>query len=976
MAAPISPRTPLIGRDRELGILRDHLERAAAGQGGLTLIAGETGVGKTALAETLCHEAATRGTRVLIGRCYDLTETPPYGPWLDLFARGATHGDLPCPPATLAVRNGVGVVASQASLFEELRAFLVAVTRSGPTVILLGDLHWADPATLDMLRFAARIVQDLPILVLVTYRTEDVTADRPLYRLIPLLVWEAKAMRIELRPLPDSEVRALVEERYALPPTDATRLLTHLQARAQGNPLFIEELLRDLEGDGALARTGDGWALGNLLGDRVPTLLRQLVERRFAQIPDEGRRLLAIAAVIGQEVAYDLWAAVTATDIAALQDASESAVTAALLDETADGAHVRFRHPLIRAALYETMLPSRRRGVHRQIAEALAARAQPDPDVVADHFRRAGDARAPRWLARAGERAERTLALLTAADRYETAAALLDAEDADPLLRSPTERGWLLHGVARARRYINPRQGLAVLDDVTRLTACADDAALSAATLRLRALLRCYIGEVREGLPEMEAAAAAVRALTPADRERLAERLGQTGFGAGDGYGTYVSWLAFMGRNAEARARGERLVGDLYAPGRDAGDAIAYAGLAEVYASLGLPDRARQAFEAYRAANIAIGDYAQVHAAWGHEAMFVHLPYFADQRAERERLERETEQARTVAHGTILYPPRYMLQSLLFVEGAWDEIEAITRAVREAGVATMIHQGWACVLGPLARARGNTERAASIVRSILPAGPATEPGELKFLDVLPVLLLASALALDNGDLPTARRWLETYDRWIAWSGTVIGRAEGALGWCAYHRAAGEIARADEDAARAHAQATAPRQPLALLAAHRSLGELAAHAGRYADADDHLMAALALADACGAPYERALTLLAFAGLRNATGDRDGAMAALDAARAICAALGATPVLARAEALAAPLRVAPSAHPDGLTAREMDVLREIASGKSNKQIALALSISLSTVERHVSNLYAKIGAQNKADAAAYAYRHRLA
>jgi DNA-binding NarL/FixJ family response regulator len=101
-----------------------------------------------------------------------------------------------------------------------------------------------------------------------------------------------------------------------------------------------------------------------------------------------------------------------------------------------------------------------------------------------------------------------------------------------------------------------------------------------------------------------------------------------------------------------------------------------------------------------------------------------------------------------------------------------------------------------------------------------------------------------------------------------------------------------------------------------------------------------------------------------------------MAALDAARAICAALGATPVLARAEALAGPLRVAPSAHPDGLTAREMDVLREIASGKSNKQIALALSISLSTVERHVSNLYAKIGAQNKADAAAYAYRHRLA
>jgi DNA-binding CsgD family transcriptional regulator len=247
---------------------------------------------------------------------------------------------------------------------------------------------------------------------------------------------------------------------------------------------------------------------------------------------------------------------------------------------------------------------------------------------------------------------------------------------------------------------------------------------------------------------------------------------------------------------------------------------------------------------------------------------------------------------------------------------------------------------------------------------------------LNFLDVLPVLLLAADLALDAGDLPTARQWLETYDRWVAWSGTVIGQAEGALGWSAYYRAAGEIARANDDAARAHAQATTTRQPLALLAAHRQLGALATHAGRYADADAHLTGALALADACAAPYERALTLLAHATARSATGDTDGAMASLDAARAIFAPLGATPALARAEALAAPLRVTPLAYPDGLTAREVDVLRAIASGKSNKQVALALSISVSTVERHISNLYAKIGAHNKADAASYAYRHRLA
>lgn len=969
----------LAGRHREVGMLRDRLAAALARQGSLVLIGGETGVGKTALAEGLCREAAAHGLCVLVGRCYDLTETPPYGPWLDLFARNALPADMPRPPPALAAREGVGAITSQASLFDQLRMFLIEATRQRPIVILLGDLHWADPASLDLLRFVSRIIQELPALLLVTYRAEEVTHDRPLHRLIPLLVREAKVIRIELRPLPDDDVWALVKGRYALPSADITRLVTYLQARAQGNPLFIEELLRDLEGDGALTRSGDGWTLGDLSEARVPALLRQMIERRFAHISDEGRRLLAAAAVIGQEVPYDLWAAVATTGVEALQDVSESAVGAALLDETADGLRVRFRHPLIRAVLYETILPSRRRRMHRQVGEELALHAGADPDAVADHFRRAGDSRAPLWLARAGERAERALALLTAADRYEAAAALLATEDVDPELGSPAERGWLLHGVARARRYINPRPGLAILDEVAHLANRAGDAALSAATLRLRALLRCYIGEVHEGLPEMEAAVAAVRALTPADRERLTERLSGLGFGAGDGYGTYVSWLALMGRNAEARARGERLLPDLNVPvaaRRDAGDAIAYSGLAQVYASLGLPDQARRAFDAYRAANLAIGDYAQVHSAWGYEAMFVYLPYLTDRREERERLEHETERARRAAHGTILYPPRYMLQSLLFVEGAWDEIEAITRAVREAGVATMLHQGWACVLGPLARARGNAERAWSIIGGVFPAGPATEPGELNFLDVLPVLLLASDLALDTGDLPTARQWLETYDRWVAWSDTVIGRAEGALGWSAYYRAAGEIARANDEAARAHAQATTPRQPLTLLAAHRQLGELATQAGRYAEADAHLTGALALADACAAPYERALTLLAHATVRSATGDTEGAMASLDAARAIFAPLGATPALARAEALAAPLRVTPLIHPDGLTAREVDVLRAIASGKSNKQVALALSISVSTVERHISNLYAKIGAHNKADAASYAYRHRLA
>jgi DNA-binding CsgD family transcriptional regulator len=282
------------------------------------------------------------------------------------------------------------------------------------------------------------------------------------------------------------------------------------------------------------------------------------------------------------------------------------------------------------------------------------------------------------------------------------------------------------------------------------------------------------------------------------------------------------------------------------------------------------------------------------------------------------------------------------------------------------------------VLGPLARAQGNSARAWSIVRTVFPGGPETEPGELSFLDALPVIRLAAALATDADDLPSAHAWLAMHDRWLGWSGALLGKAEGAIGWSAYHAAAGDLAQAHDAATHALERASEPRQPLALLAVHRCLGELDTDAGRYAEAAAHLETALALAEACNTVYERALTLLSLAALKQATDDGTAMTALLDEARPLCASLGATPLLARADALAVqrPVAVAAVAYPDGLTEREVDVLREIAAGRSNKEIADILSISGRTVDRHIANLYTKIGAHNKADAASYAFRHRLA
>jgi DNA-binding CsgD family transcriptional regulator len=208
---------------------------------------------------------------------------------------------------------------------------------------------------------------------------------------------------------------------------------------------------------------------------------------------------------------------------------------------------------------------------------------------------------------------------------------------------------------------------------------------------------------------------------------------------------------------------------------------------------------------------------------------------------------------------------------------------------------------------------------------------------------------------------------------------VCGRSEGAAIRAHYYRQKGDASRARAHAERALAHAAEPRQPLALLAAHRLLGELDTGAGRYADASRHLDGSLALAEACQAPYERALTLLAMAELHAVTGERDATSALIDGVKALCEPLGAKPALARAGALAARIaatRETVPALPAGLSAREVEVLRLMAGGRTNREIADALSLSVHTVSAHVRTILAKTDADNRTAAGAFARRHGLA
>jgi DNA-binding CsgD family transcriptional regulator/tetratricopeptide (TPR) repeat protein len=973
--------TPLlVGRERELGVLRQQLEMALAGQGSLVLIGGEAGIGKTALAEGLCQEAAAQDALVLVGRSYDLTETPPYGPWVEVFDRLRQLEAIPFLPAAFSRRGTVDAVDSQAALLQQVEDFVRVLASQRPLILLLEDVHWADPASLDLLRFLARRLHDMRLLAIVTYRSEEVAQQHPLAPLLPLLVREARAARLDLRPLSEAAVRTLVADHYHLADTDASRLAGYLRDRGEGNPLFIGELLRALEETEVLRHAGDRWTLGPLAAIQVPPLLRQVIGGRVSRLDGERQRLLGMAAIIGQEVPYALWATAAGVDEEHLLEVITAAEAAHLMVEQPDGSGASFTHALVREALYEDARPSQRRRWHQRVGEALAALPHADPDAVAHHFQRAGDTRAVAWLLRATDRAQRAYAWLTAADRLDAALALTEADGS-----TSAERAWLLFRLAGLRTLEGGGHVIPLLDEAIRAAVAGEDRALAAYALCLRGFQQFWAGERRRGLTEMEAGVEALDALPDTERERLAKTLASgTYTDIDDPHGTFALHLAHVGRFAEAEARAAPLLDEAeHIGGADQqGDTSyrhldVYTALLHINAFLGRPAEAQRAAQRARAALEAVENHWFTGLVAFRELALVILPYRTDALAEREAVAEVTAAAWQRAGGA---QPRTLSQGarvdLLFLEGEWDEIGPVVDAV-------LATYAWATVqyrptVGRLLLARGETEKAWALVRAELPDGAGTAPGANIFREGFAAHQLAAALALDAGELETAKQWLDAADSWLDWSGSVLGMPEQQILWARYHRQVDDRGQAYACAERALALATEPRQPLALLAAHRLLGELDTEAGQYDDATTRLDESLRLADACRAPYERALTLLAMAEMHARRGERGEAERLLDAVRAICAPLAARPTLARADALASRLTVTqspPPAYPAGLSAREVEVLRLVAAGRTNREIADTLFVSLGTINNHLVHILTKTDCANRAEATAFALRNGL-
>ena len=442
-----------VGREKEMDELRAGLEDTLAARGRLLMLVGEPGIGKTRTAEELATYAHLRKAQVLWGRCYEGEGAPAYWPWVQLIRSYVHDRD----PAALMSEMGSGaadiaqvvsevrerlpglpspprVEPEQARfrLFDSITTFLKNAGNRQPIVLILDDLHWADKPSLLLLQFLARELRGARLLVIGSYRDIELGRQHPLSQTLAELSREQLSQRILLRGLSERDVARFIEITAGFQPPKA--LVTAVYKETEGNPFFVNEVVRLLVADGRLECPEEvkSWSV------TIPQSVREVVGRRLDRLSPECNGILTIASVIGREFGLDALERVGDLSGDRLLEALEEALAARVIGEVPRAmGRYSFSHALIRETLYEELSTTRRVRLHRRIGEVLESLYGTAPEAhlaeLAYHFFAAapgGDAdKAVDYALRAAARALSQVAYEEGARHYEIALQALDLKD-------------------------------------------------------------------------------------------------------------------------------------------------------------------------------------------------------------------------------------------------------------------------------------------------------------------------------------------------------------------------------------------------------------------------------------------------------------------------------------------------------------------------------------------------------------------
>ncbi|MFG2486347.1 AAA family ATPase [Streptomyces virginiae] len=988
-----------VGRADELAVLTDALTRAAGQEPQAMLIGGEAGVGKTRLTEEFLCEADRRGAVVAVGGCVEIgAEGLPFAPFST--ALRTLHRLLPEELAAAAAGQedelarilpelgdtprGPHDEESTARLFELTARMLERLAADRTVVLVLEDLHWADTSTRHLLSYLFRTLGSGRLVVVATYRADDVHRRHPLRPLLAELDRLRTVRRIELSRFNRAEVRRQLTGILAAQPDED--FVDSVFDRSDGNAFFVEELVASKESG---CRTG------------LTESLRDLLLVRVEVLPDETQRLVRIVAEGGSTVEYPLLRAVAGLTEDELIEALRAAVGANILLATADGDGYRFRHSLVREAVSDDLLPGERARVNRRYAEAMEAdgslvRAEERVIRLASFWYHANDpAKAlPAVLAasvaarRRHAYSEQLRLLERAMDLWDSAPqsvreALRPADytevyppcGCDPATTA-LQRIDLLAEATVAARYGGERdRALKITKMALRLLEDDHDPLRAAWFWTERSRLIAGLGR-GDGWEEIAKAQDLVRGLPPSQvHAEVLVRAASWGMLHNPGPDNLaaaeraVEYARMVGAE-ETELNARITVGALRA---DSGDGAG--GLAEMHAVV---ERTTQLGLTMLAGRAHINLTSQLESLGrSHEAVEL-----AEQGAELVRRSRLLDSEAWVCGN--------MAESLYSL-GRWDEAAEAARRTLLVGQSAAPRGCASARLAYLALARGELAEANHQL-----AAAHTHYGthETQPQHRIPLRRLAIGVAAAEGRIADVRA--ETFA--AAAHGFPLGQ----------HRYAWPLllaaATAEADARGLPAAEAGRDAALAVLrTAARSLATpvpvWAAHAEYVraellrAEARDTLADWTAVETAVRPlerPYLLAKARHRLAEALLAAGDREPAAVLLREAYATAERIGSRtlreelallaqrarlPLTDAAGAVAPPAPETDPVEALGLTSRERDVLRLVAAGSTNRKIAEELFISPKTASVHVSNILAKLGVAGRGEAAALAHRLRL-